>query len=209
MSKSVIWIVLGVLAVAGLSAVAFMQFGPRGEPAALAVPALAVPASAVPVSVVPTSAVPVIPAPATPVPTAASISASGTAPGSSEGSAPAPAVVGSVPVSSSDTGVAATQSTATVPSATPTIDELIQNQALYEGSSIALRGTILTQCTAGCEFALDDGTGVLSVQLEGKGKDRLIPLGKVGKKIEIHGVFRADPRPQIVIEDPNGWQFVK
>jgi hypothetical protein len=189
MSKSVIWVVLGVLAVAGLSAVAFMQFGPRGEPAASAVPASAVPASA--------------------VPTAASISASGTAPGSSEGSAPAPAVVASVPAASSDTGVAAGQSTATVPGATPTIDELIQNQALYEGSSIALRGTILTQCTAGCEFALDDGTGVLSVQLEGKGKDRLIPLGKVGKKIEIHGVFRAAPRPQIVIEDPNGWQFVK
>jgi len=214
MSKTVIWVVLGVLAVAGLSAVAFMQFGPHGEPAASAVPTSAVPASAVPV--IP---VPVIPAPATPVPATASISAPAvataaaatpaTASADSKGSAPAPAVVGSVPAASSDTGVAAGQSTATVPGATPTIDELIQNHALYEGSSIALRGTILTQCTAGCEFALDDGTGVLSVQLEGKGKDRLIPLGRVGKKIEIHGVFRAAPRPQIVIEDPNGWQFVK
>jgi hypothetical protein len=152
---------------------------------------------------------PATPVPVTPVPTAVSISASGTAPGSSEGSAPAPAVVASVPAASSDTGAAAAQPLAAVPSATPTIDELIQNQALYEGRPIALRGTILTQCTAGCEFALDDGTGVLSVQLEGKGKDRLIPLGKVGKKIEIQGVFRAAPRPQIVIEDPNGWQFVK
>ncbi|MCX6099775.1 MAG: hypothetical protein NTX69_07150 [Candidatus Bipolaricaulota bacterium] len=204
MSKSVIWVVLGVLAVAGLSVVAVMQFGPRGEPAASAVPA---------------SAVPVIPAPATPVPTAASISAPAVATAAaatpaaasadSKGSAPAPAVVASVPAASSDSGATAAQPSAAVPSATPTIDELIQNLALYEGSPIALRGTILTQCTAGCEFALDDGTGVLSVQLEGKGKDRLIPLGKVGKKIEIHGVFRADPRPQIVIEDPNGWQFVK
>lgn len=162
MSKSVIWVVLGVLAVAGLSAVAFMQFGPRGEPAASAVPV-----------------------------------------------APAPAVVASVPAASSDTGVAAARPSVLVPSATPTIDELIQNQTLYEGRPIALRGTILTQCAAGCEFALDDGTGVLSVQLEGRGKDRLIPLGKVGKKIEIHGVFRAAPRPQVVIEDPNGWQFAK
>ncbi len=204
MSKSVIWVVLGVLAVAGLSAVAFMQFGPRGEPAALAVPALAVPASAVPVTLGPATPLPVIP-----VAAAASISPSAAASADSKGSAPAPAVVASVPAASSDTGVAAAPPSAAVPSATPTIDELIQNQALYEGSPIALRGTILTQCTAGCEFALDDGTGVLSVQLEGKGKDRLIPLGKVGKKIEIHGVFRAAPRPQIVIEDPNGWQFVK
>jgi hypothetical protein len=197
MSKTLIWIVVGILAVAGLSAVAFIQFGPRSEPAALAVPASAVPASAVPALAVPTSAVPVpavpvipvpvIPAPVIPAPVAASIS----------------------PAASSDTGVAAAQPSAAVPSVTPTIDELIQNQALYEGRPIALRGTVLTQCTAGCEFALDDGTGVLSVQLEGKGKDRLIPLGKVGKKIEVHGVFRAAPRPQVVIEDPNGWQFVK
>lgn len=201
MSKSVIWVVLGVLAVAGLSAVAFMQFGPRGEPASSAVPALAVPASAVPASAIPVSAVPATPVPVTPAPAAASAD--------SKGSAPAPAVVASVPATSSDAGVVAAQPSAAVPSATPTIDELIQNQALYEGSPIALRGAILTQCTAGCEFALDDGTGVLSVQLEGKGKDRLIPLGKVGKKIEIHGVFRAAPRPQVVIEDPDGWQFVK
>jgi hypothetical protein len=192
MSKTLIWIVVGILAVAGLSVVAVMQFGPRGEPAAPAVPALAVPASAVPVS-----AVPVTPAPATPVPVAVSISPSAATSASSEGSVP------------TNAGVAAAQPSALVPNATPTIDELIQNQALYEGRPIALRGTVLTQCTAGCEFALDDGTGVLSVQLEGKGKDRLIPLGKVGKKIEVHGVFRAAPRPQVVIEDPNGWQFVK
>jgi hypothetical protein len=187
MSKSLIWVVLGVLAVAGLSVVAVMQFGPRSEPAASAVPASAVPALAVPASAVPVTLGPATPVPVIPVAAAASIS----------------------PSASTNAGVAAAQPSAFVPSATPTIDELIQNQALYEGRSIALTGTILTQCTAGCEFALDDGTGVLSVQLEGKGKDRLIPLGKVGKKIEIHGVFRAAPRPQIVIEDPNGWQFVK
>jgi hypothetical protein len=187
MSKTLIWVVVGILAVAGLTAVAFMQFGPRVEPAASAVPAPAVPASAVPASVAPTLPAPTSAVPVTPVPVTA---------------APAAA-----PISPSTTAVA--QPAALVPNATPTIDELIQNQALYEGTSIALTGTILTQCTAGCEFALDDGTGVLSVQLEGKGKDRLIPLGKVGKRIEIRGTFRTAPRPQVVIEDPNGWQFVK
>jgi len=194
MNKTLIWIVVGILAVAGLSAVAVMQLGSRGKPAASAVPASAVPALAVPASA---------------VPVAASISPTAPTSASSERSVPTNAAAASVPAASSDTGVAAAQPSTAVPSATPTIDELIQNQALYEGRPIALRGTVLTQCTAGCEFALDDGTGVLSVQLEGKGKDRLIPLGKVGKKIEVHGVFRAAPRPQVVIEDPNGWQFVK
>jgi hypothetical protein len=180
MSKTVIWVVLGILAVAGLSVVAVMQLSSRGEPAALAVPTPATPALAVPTT-----------------PPAASGSASTTAVGAPASGTP------------SDTGMAIAQPLAAIPSATPTIDDLIQSQSLYEGSPITLRGTILTQCTAGCEFALDDGTGVLSVQLEGKGKDRLIPLGKVGKKIEVHGVFRAAPRPQIVIEDPTGWQFVK
>jgi hypothetical protein len=167
MSKTVLWIVVGVLAAAGLAAVAFMEFGPRGEPAAAA------------------------PAPAS--------------------SASAPKIepaVAATPVGATASGAASTTVAAALPSA-PTIDELIQNVAAYDGAPISLSGTILTQCTAGCEFALDDGTGVLSVQLEGKGKDRLIPLGKVGKKIAVRGTFRASPRPQIVIEDPNGWQFAK
>ena len=198
MNKTLIWIVVGILAVAGLSAVAVMQLGSRGKPAASAVPASAVPALAVPASAVPASAVPV----AASISPAAATSASSESTSTNVIGAPAPAVLGGA-------GIAIAQPSTAVPSATPTIDELIQNQALYEGRPIALRGTVLTQCTAGCEFALDDGTGVLSVQLEGKGKDRLIPLGKVGKKIEVHGVFRAAPRPQVVIEDPNGWQFVK
>ncbi len=186
MNKTMLWVVLGVVAVAGISAFVFLELGhPRvaGAPAAAA--AVAAPATAATVA---TAAVPAAPsAPATSVPGAA-------------GSADAQPMATSEPVSAP---AAATLSS------TPTVDELIQNAAAYEGQPVVLRGTILTQCTAGCEFALDDGTGALSVQLEGKGKDRLIPLNKVGKKIEVHGVFRATPRPQIVIEDPNGWQFVK
>ncbi len=187
MNKTILWVVLGVLAVAGISAFVFLDLGhPRvaGAPAAAA--AVAAPAAA---TTVPTAA------PAVPSATAASI-VDGTATGSADAQPMATSEPASPPA-------AVTLST------TPTVDELIQNAAAYEGQPVVLRGTILTQCTAGCEFALDDGTGVLSVQLEGKGKDRLIPLGKIGKKIEVHGVFRAAPRPQIVIEDPNGWQFVK
>ncbi len=166
MSKTLIWVLVGLVAAAGLAVVGFMEFGAR--------PALAVVDSA-------------------------------NAKGSVVDVAPAPSAV---PASGSDSSAAA-PTFAVSPSVAPTIDQLIQNAATYEGAPVSLSGTILTQCTAGCEFALDDGTGVLSVQLEGKGKDRLIPVGKVGKKIAVEGVFRASPRPQIVIDDPNGWQFVK
>ncbi len=170
MSKTVLWIVVGVLAAAGLAAVAFMELGPRSEPA----------------------------------PTAAAVPA----PAASASTSQVESAVAAPPAVATASGAASTTVAAALPS-TPTIDELIQNAAAYDGTPISLSGTILTQCTAGCEFALDDSTGVLSVQLEGKGKDRLIPLGKVGKKIAVHGTFRASPRPQIVVEDPNGWQFVK
>jgi uncharacterized protein YdeI (BOF family) len=130
-----------------------------------------------------------------------------------KGSAP---IVGAQPQTADPSPVSAPAATASVGSApaaarsaSPTIDELIQSAAAYDGATVSLSGTILTQCTAGCEFALDDSTGVLAVQLEGRGKDRLIPLGKVGKRVAVQGAFHAFPRPQIVIEDPNGWQFVK
>ena len=188
MNKTILWVVLGVVAVAGISAFVFLGLGhPRvaGAPAAAA--AVAAPATS--------KTVATATAPATP-----SAPATSGVDGAAAGSADAQPTAASEPVTAP----------AAVPlSAAPTVDELIQSAVAYEGQAIVLRGTILTQCTAGCEFALDDGTGVLSVQLEGKGKDRLIPLGKVGKKIEVHGVFRAAPRPQIVVEDPNGWQFVK
>jgi hypothetical protein len=183
MSKTLTWVLVGVLAVAGLGLVAFLEFGPRAEPAVSAAP----------------------------TPPAEAVA------GSTERSAVAGALGPSATGQTSGTASAAPEGATSSTSAAlpavlnpaPTVDELIQNAAAYEGAAVSLRGTILTQCTAGCEFALDDGTGVLSVQLEGKGKDRLIPVGKVGKKIAVQGVFRGSPRPQIVIEDPNGWQFVK
>ena len=172
MNKTWIWVFVGVLTVASVGAVAFMQSRPRSESSALATPA-----AAASIQAEASAAVAVAPT---------------TNGGPSAGS----------PVTTPAVGTTKAQS------APATIDELIQNAAAYEALPVSLSGAIVTQCVAGCEFALDDGTGVLSVQLEGKAKDRLIPLGKVGKKIAIQGVFHAEPRAQIVIEDPNGWQFV-
>jgi len=173
MTKTLIWVLVGVLAATGVGVLAFMEFSPRSAPTMAA----------------------------------------------AAGSALSPAKGGAEPVSAANTSAgdaAIPTATVTAPAAVPvglkanpTVDELIQNAAAYDDAAVSLSGAILTQCTAGCEFALSDDTGVISVQLEGKGKDRLLPVGKVGKTIAVQGVFRASPRPQIVIEDPNGWQFVK
>ena len=88
-----------------------------------------------------------------------------------------------------------------------TVEELIKNGKQYEGSWVLVKGTIITQCMRGCEFALDDGTGVISVQLVGKALDRLIPKGSVGKSAEVTGVFHQAPRPQVAVERINDWSL--
>lgn len=174
MTKTLVWIVVGVLAAAGIALLAVTELTPKAEPAA---------AAAAPVSPATTTA-----------------AKGGAEPVAVAAPTPSPAPAASPPASAPAAFVRKTS---------PTVDELIQNAAAYDGAPVSLAGVILTQCTAGCEFSLSDDTGVLSIQLEGKGKDRLLPLGKVGKKIAIQGVFHASPRPQVVVDDPNGWQFVK
>ncbi len=170
MTKTMIWSLVAVLAVAGLGALAYMEFGPREAPVADVAPATVSTAPAV--------------AKGGPDPVATLPSAPSAAPGPS-----APADVART--------------------ASPTVDALLGDAAAYDGTRVSLVGVILTQCTAGCEFALSDDTGVISVTLEGKAKNRLLPLGKVGKKIAVQGAFHASPRPQIVVDDPSGWQLVK
>lgn len=87
------------------------------------------------------------------------------------------------------------------------IEELIKNSDKYEGNWVLVKGTIITQCIRGCEFALDDGTGVISVQLVGKALDRLIPRGSVGKQAQARGVFYQDPRPQVAVEGTEDWSL--
>ncbi len=87
------------------------------------------------------------------------------------------------------------------------IENLIKNAGEYEGRIVTIRGKILAQCVAGCEFSVDDGTGVLSVQLEGAALDKVLAKGSVGKKIEVTGVFRQSPRPQLAVEKLGSWRL--
>ncbi len=110
-----------------------------------------------------------------------------------------------VPTTSAETALVQQDATGTV--AQVAIEELIKNANKYEGSWVLVKGTIITQCVRGCEFALDDGTGVISVQLVGKALDRLIPKGSVGKQAEARGVFHQAPRPQVAVEGTEDWSL--
>ncbi len=117
-----------------------------------------------------------------------------------------------------DSGAAAGASTATTAGAatTPTsagpaglvaIEKLIKGASDYDGRTVTIKGEILAQCSAGCEFSVDDGTGVLSVQLEGEALDKVLNKGSVGKKVEVTGVFHATPRPQVGVEKLGSWRL--
>jgi len=61
----------------------------------------------------------------------------------------------------------------------------------------------------GCRFAIDDGTGVVNVELVEKALDRLISQGSVGKQAQARGVFHQNPRPLVAVEKPEDWDFWK
>jgi len=118
----------------------------------------------------------------------------------------------------SDPGSATATSTASAPGATAVpvvagpaglvaIEKLIKGAADYDGRMVTIKGEILAQCSAGCEFSVDDGTAVLSVQLEGEALDKVLNKGSVGKKVEVTGVFHATPRPQVGVEKLGSWRL--
>lgn len=89
------------------------------------------------------------------------------------------------------------------------IEELIESGESYEGREVLVKGTIITQCMRGCKFAIDDGTGVINVELVAKALDRLISQGSVGKQAQARGVFHQTPRPLVAVEKPENWDFLK
>ena len=88
------------------------------------------------------------------------------------------------------------------------VDELIQQTDAYIGQEVVVRGTILTQCIRGCTFSLDDGTGVVSVELAEEGLENLLMTGSVGRIVEVRGIVEGPSRPLILVEDRDGWRYV-
>jgi len=109
--------------------------------------------------------------------------------------------------STASTAGAATTPVPAGPAGLVAIEKLIKGASDYDGRTVTIKGEILAQCSAGCEFSVDDGTGVLSVQLEGEALDKVLNKGSVGKKVEVTGVFHATPRPQVGVEKLGSWRL--
>ena len=89
-----------------------------------------------------------------------------------------------------------------------TLDELIAAASSYGNREIIVRGTIVTQCIRGCQFSLEDGTGVVAVELVDDALDNVLTRGSVGRQVEVRGVIEGSPRIVIVVEEPDGWQYL-
>ena len=88
------------------------------------------------------------------------------------------------------------------------VRDLIENAADYEGMEVQLQGKILTQCIRGCQFTLDDGTGVVGVELVDDALENVLMRGSVGRTVLLRGVVEASPRPLVLVEDREGWGYV-
>lgn len=84
------------------------------------------------------------------------------------------------------------------------IRDLFNHRDRYDGTAVIVRGRITTLCVRGCRFNLDDGTGLLFVELVDEALERVLPRGSIGRRIEVRGIFRAAPRPSLVVDDPDG-----
>ena len=88
------------------------------------------------------------------------------------------------------------------------LDDLFANAAAYSNKEIIARGTIVTQCISGCTFSLEDGTGVVAVELVDDALDHVLDGGSVGRQVEVRGVVETSPQLVIVLEEPEDWKYV-
>lgn len=78
------------------------------------------------------------------------------------------------------------------------IRDLLENREKYDGVEVAIKGTIINQCSRGCKFNINDGTGVMFVEMIGEAWEKPIPPS-IGKIVEVRGTFYQAPRPQVIV----------
>ncbi len=88
------------------------------------------------------------------------------------------------------------------------IDTLMANASMYANQEVVVTGTIVTQCIRGCQFSLEDGTGVVAVELVDEALEKILERGSVGKKVEVRGILERSPRLLIVVEEPENWRYL-
>ncbi len=84
-------------------------------------------------------------------------------------------------------GCAAASTMTPTPLPTPipvTVSQLIAGEGQFAGKKISMNGTVLLECTTGCWFFLDDGTGKIYIDLATAGLH--IPQ-KVGSRVTLVG----------------------
>jgi uncharacterized protein YdeI (BOF family) len=94
------------------------------------------------------------------------------------------------------------------PMVVDSLDELFANAATYSNKAVVVRGTIVTQCISGCTFSLEDGTGVIGVELIDDALDHVLDGGSIGRLVEVRGTVEVSPHLVIVIEDPEDWNYL-
>ena len=88
------------------------------------------------------------------------------------------------------------------------IETLIENPGGYEGREVLVRGVILTQCIRGCQFTLDDDTGVIGIELVDEALENVLTSGSVGRTVMLRGTLDEGSRPVILVSTPDGWWYV-
>ncbi|MFC2077340.1 hypothetical protein ACFLTM_00835 [Candidatus Bipolaricaulota bacterium] len=88
------------------------------------------------------------------------------------------------------------------------VEELIMNTEAYVGQEVVVRGIILTQCIRGCQFSLDDDTGVIGIELVEEALENVLMTGSVGRTVEVRGIVEGGSRPLILVKDRDGWRYV-
>jgi len=88
------------------------------------------------------------------------------------------------------------------------IDHLVENVDSYLGKSVAVRGMILAQCIRGCRFTLDDGTGVVNIELVDEALEEVLMKGSVGRTVEVRGIVDSTSPVRILVEGRNSWEYV-
>ena len=130
-------------------------------------------------------------------------SENGAVPSSFAGNAGAP---GDVQAATTSAG-GPTNGAGAVDGNTLAIETVLASPASYVGKEVTVRGVILTQCIRGCRFSIDDGTGVIGIELVDEALEKLIAQGSVGRTVRVTGSVEGSSRPLIFVHTADGWTF--
>jgi len=89
------------------------------------------------------------------------------------------------------------------------VDALIAKPDSYLGKVVTVKGTILSQCIRGCRFSLDDGTGVVNIELLDEALEEVLMKGSVGRVVQVTGLVDHTAPPRIIVEDRGQWSYVE